>query len=362
MRKDNAKLTPLAVSKGKAVSMTALIRQREIVRTAFCAGAMFALAAGIASGRVYANEAKANATASAITNFGFVKEPPKELRGRFPMCDEFLKVEWIDKEKRVGYAHYEAQLMDRKGNIGEERKSIWALVTIDDIAPSYTRDIYQFRRQGKMDVLSNMVRSGTISVRGSALYISSAGRLEIFFENYDKRPVLAGFRKEICILYPDEKRAWAIEGREVKYAYSQEQRRELVMKLNAFNLQAYSQEYLLAHGMKESPVIYPDEFVDSLWVIRANRDSKDDFVKLTPLFEAVFYSVGDRYYRMSLKEQAGPEYRVWAFPPFGGSCRLPHGSVYFITTDGKSYFFNNGCNLTQLTSPKEQEDASNNRR
>jgi hypothetical protein len=42
-----------------------------------------------------------------ITNVGFMENPPKELKEKFPMCDAFLKVEWIDKEKKVGYSEYE---------------------------------------------------------------------------------------------------------------------------------------------------------------------------------------------------------------------------------------------------------------
>jgi hypothetical protein len=41
----------------------------------------------------------AETTQPAITNIGFMESPPKELKEKFPMCDAFLKVEWIDKEK-----------------------------------------------------------------------------------------------------------------------------------------------------------------------------------------------------------------------------------------------------------------------
>jgi hypothetical protein len=41
-----------------------------------------------------------------LTNIGFMKSPPKELKKRFPMCDAFFKVEWIE-EKRIGYSRYD---------------------------------------------------------------------------------------------------------------------------------------------------------------------------------------------------------------------------------------------------------------
>ena len=40
-------------------------------------------------------------------NIGFMKKPAKELTEKFPMCDAFLKVEWIDKEKKIGYSRYD---------------------------------------------------------------------------------------------------------------------------------------------------------------------------------------------------------------------------------------------------------------
>ncbi len=35
-------------------------------------------------------------------NVGFMKNVPPELRQKFPVCDEFLKVKWIDPERYVG--------------------------------------------------------------------------------------------------------------------------------------------------------------------------------------------------------------------------------------------------------------------
>ncbi len=35
-------------------------------------------------------------------NVGFMKNVPPELRRKFPVCDEFLKVKWIDPKRRIG--------------------------------------------------------------------------------------------------------------------------------------------------------------------------------------------------------------------------------------------------------------------
>jgi hypothetical protein len=50
---------------------------------------------------------RATTNPSVISNMGFESNPSPRLKAKFPMCDAFLKVTWIDKKKNIGYSHYE---------------------------------------------------------------------------------------------------------------------------------------------------------------------------------------------------------------------------------------------------------------
>jgi hypothetical protein len=102
-----------------------------------------------ANGKIF-NKEKGN---SFPENIGFMKNPPKELRERFPMRDAFLNVEWINKEKNIGYSNYEVIIKGKK-------KMMWALVALNNEVPSYDWDVYQYKREGRLKEIFEMLKYG----------------------------------------------------------------------------------------------------------------------------------------------------------------------------------------------------------
>src|SRR4030042_2676398 len=97
------------------------------------------LTTGLASVPVFAADEKINNKEKGNPvpeNIGFMKNPPKELTEKFPMCDAFLKVEWIDKEKKIGYSHYD---LYRDGK--REKEKAFALIHIHDVLPHFDYDL-----------------------------------------------------------------------------------------------------------------------------------------------------------------------------------------------------------------------------
>lgn len=301
----------------------------------------------VGSRNLFAEDIENKTDASGLNNIGFVKNPPKELKEKFPMCDAFLKVEWIDKEKKIGYTHYEAE--DGNDDIPGKKYSIWALVVLDSLRPVFNQDIYQFKRKNKMDELIDVVKSGKV-VPGDGIYVIGNTR---FYDTFIQ-PVLSEYRQTVCIAYPDEKRAWIIEGKSAEHAFSESQESELITKLNDLKLAFYTPEFAAAYHMPTFNELSP-EIVDPLWALDINNDGKPDLVRISFAKDLLIYSSGNRYYTMEKKDhQVG--YATWSFPPHQKICELkPYGHTSFLTTDGKNYFLNNQCNLTQLTSSSVKE-------
>ncbi len=291
----------------------------------------------------------AETTQPAITNIGFMENPPKELKEKFPMCDAFLKVEWIDKEKKIGYTHYEAE--DGNDDIPGKKYSIWALVVLDSLRPVFNQDIYQFKRKNKMDELMDVVKSGKV-IPGDNLYVIGNTR---FYDTFI-RPVLSEYRQTVCMAYPDEKRAWIIEGKSAENSFSESQERELIAQLNDFKPPFLTPEYAIAHNMNAFDS-FTQELVDPLWILDINGDGKPDLLRISFAKDLVIYSFGSRYYQMARKDfQVAYGFVSWSFPPHQKICELkPYGQTSFLTTDGKNYFLNDQCNLTELTSDLEMK-------
>jgi hypothetical protein len=190
--------------------------------------------------------------------------PPKALKEKFPMCDAFLKVEWINKEKKIGYSNYEAILKNKKNQI-TGKKMMWALVVLD--VPRIDYDVSYYKQQGRLKEIFDGVRNGevegaiplVITYKGKTNHLHAGGAVndEAF------HPLLSDHQKTVCVVYPNEQRAWIVEEKSAQKIYD-----------NAYR--------------KDFP---------------ANR-----------------------------------------------TCSIKPGPRY-LTTDGKSYYINNQCNLTEVTSP-----------
>lgn len=165
----------------------------------------------------------ADPSTSAISNIGFIKYPPKELTAKFPMCDAFLKVEWINKEEKVGYSEYEFY------NQGERINRIaHALVYLEDEHPEFEVNLEQFRKnlekthkKGNLNAIFEIIRRGEFDRQGQGD--------GLVFEENDFVYELGNFRSDwdmplltlvdhkmnVCIPYPDNQRAYFAEQKEV---------------------------------------------------------------------------------------------------------------------------------------------------
>jgi hypothetical protein len=264
-----------------------------------------------------------------------MENPPKVLKEKFPMCDAFLKVEWIDEQKKIGYTHYEALLNNDKGILGTVKKKVWALVYLDDLNPSYTLDIFQYKRQGRMDELFELVKNGEPTRVPSHFAIKYKGNTTVFFDPLS--PVLSDNRKTVCIAYPDAQRAWIIEGRAVKQVFSE------------------AQQSALAKRMEAAGKPLGQQLIGQLFVMDVNFDGQDDYVFDVShrAFGVIEYSWLDKLYRVG-RPSENSDY-ILTFPPNNRICRLKINGIFPLTTDGKNYYISNQCNLTILTSPSDKE-------
>lgn len=290
----------------------------------------FILAGTVCPGaEAVAEEADKAAASAALSNIGFMKNPPKELTEKFPMCDAFLKVDWIDKKKKIGYTHYEARLLNDKGVLRPEKKMVWALVQLHDEWPSYKLDVYQYKRQGRMNELYEMVREGKPTWVPMNYAIKYKGKINVFYGQLS--PVLSENRQTVCIPYPDGQTAWIIEGKTVRQTYDDEQ---------ISNIEAM---------ITETGGRFSKKRLNSLWVLDVNFDGKDDLV----LDVSCAYSWSERMYQIG--HVRGVDGYKQIFPPKNRECYLGTFGIYPLTTDGKSYRISNQCNLTELTSYSENE-------
>jgi hypothetical protein len=252
------------------------------------------------------------------------------------MCDAFLKVEWIDKEKMVGYSHYEAIVKNKKNKFRGEKRKVWALVNMKG-RHRIDYDVYQYKREGRLEELFRSVRDGEVSIGIPMMIRNGDETIDLYggkTVNYGaNHPLLSDHRQTVCVPYPDEQRAWIIEGMNVGQSYSEAQIAELNTKID---------------GLLGQPM--PRRRIEALWLLDINRDKKQDF-----LFEGTFvYTVSNRFYMMNIATE--PPYFTYTFPPGDGFCgvRIDLPDLYLLTTDGKNYY-RNECNLTQLTSQAVKE-------
>lgn len=268
-----------------------------------------------------------------IQNIGFLKGPPAELKTRFPMCEEFLDVQWIDKKYMVGYATYDA-FVRKKASDPAVRKRVYAIVAIPFGVPRrYDYDAYQFVRQGKLKDLFELIKSAQNVSAGLAFSIGEGDtRIDLHpggaLSYGESHPLLSDHRKTVCIVYPQGDKAWIIEGKTVERAYTEDQIQQHIESLRRVEIKTSL------------------EFFRQMWVLDVNDDKVMDFVKPRILI----YSANDRM-RKTFEEFKYPNF-IYTFPGVTKTCRVDSNKMNFdLTTDGKSYFAS-GCNWTELSSMK----------
>jgi hypothetical protein len=285
---------------------------------------MMALTTGLASVQALAanekiiNKEKDNPV---LENIGFMKNPPKELTEKFPMCDAFLKIEWIDKEKKIGYSRYDLY------KDGKKDGQMVVLVYLTQYYPHFNYDLNEYKRSGQLKAIFSFIREGKIVGDEALLTIRQGNKKITFFPHTPEGATFSDNRQNVCIPYPDNQLAWIVEGRQVGKIFTDQQIKERWEKLQK------SFSGLQISRFKEMNVI---DF---------NNDGSDDYFFYFPWFS---YSHKDQYFEIE-KSGAGYKYIELLFPHSRKTCKLqPHGLDY-LTTDGKNYFLSNQCNLTELT-------------
>lgn len=284
--------------------------------------AFFVMAYG---SNIYAGETEKKTDTSTLTNRGFMKNPPKELKEKFPMCDAFLDVEWIDKEKKIGYSTYDLY------KDGKKNGQMTALIYLNQYFPRFAYDLNIYKRKGKLNEIFSFIKKGKIVGDDELLTIRNDKKEITFWTIINwidiKGPSFSDHRKNVCIPYPGNQMMWIVERRQVDKVFTEKQIEERYQKI-----QKYFPEMQL-NSFKEKNVI---DF---------NFDGVDDYYRVDGWFS---YSFANQYFNMT-KTGAGVDYIELSFPPFNKKCILKLFSNYYLTTDGKNYFLSNQCNLTELT-------------
>lgn len=285
---------------------------------------MVVLTAGVASVPASAADGKIinkNKGNPIPENIGFMKNPPKELTEKFPMCNAFLKVEWIDKKKKIGYSRYDLY------KDGKRDGQMVVLIYLNQYYPHFDYDLNEYKRSGQLDGIFSFIREGTIVEDEVLLTIRQGNKKMTFFPHTPEGATYSDNRQNVCIPYPDNQVAWIVECRQVRKISTDQQIKEGWEKLQ-----------------KSLPGLQISRFKE-MNIIDINNDGSDDYFFYFPWLS---YSYKDQYFEIE-KSGAGYKYIELLFPHSKKTCKLhPHGLDY-LTTDGKNYFLSNQCNLTELT-------------
>lgn len=272
-------------------------------------------------------------TKSEISNIGFMENPPKTLKEKFPMCNAFLKVEWIDKKKKIGYSNYEAIVKNKKNEFIGEKKMVWALVDMNG-APGIDYDVYEYKRQGRLNEIFERVKNGKVKI-GIPMMITYKGETISLYggkavNEEAIHPLLSDHLQTVCVVYPDEQRAWIVEGKSIKQTLSPAEQDSLYEKVTL-----------------KRPFLR--SLFESLWVLDINFDKTNDYIHE----DSIVYSRGGALYQPE-RVFKYPNFK-YIFPPGNGVCRTGTDVGNRLTTDGKHYYLNDQCDLTKLTSQTVKE-------
>jgi hypothetical protein len=278
------------------------------------------------------------------------------------MCEVFLEIRWIDKSKKIGYATYEAILSRKKAKFDGERRKVSALVIMDDI-PEIDIDVRKYKSQGRLNELSDAVVNGKVTrwpntrieYKDKVYDLYSSNVVDGAIENY---PLLSDHRQTVCVVYPDELRAWIIEGKSVKHTYTETQLQDLSKRIVETQTRVSPEEVETPDGVigGDKYVVPPEKverFAGFLWVLDINHDGRDDYIGSRSA-SFIEYSWSDMLYqvRNGYGKTGSQTHSILIFPPTNRLCHiLPPMGMGILTTDGKNYYLDNQCNLTELTSP-----------
>jgi hypothetical protein len=143
-------------------------------------------------------------------------------------------------------------------------------------------------------------------------------------------PLLSDHLQTVCVVYPDEQRAWIVEGKSIKQTLSPAKQDSLYEKVTL-----------------KRPFLR--SLFESLWVLDINFDKTNDYLHE----DSIVYSRGGALYQPECVFKY-PNFK-YIFPPGNGVCRTGTDVGNRLTTDGKHYYLNDQCDLTKLTSQTAKE-------
>lgn len=284
---------------------------------------LFSFIVGTSTGCAEENNNTLDGKSGEITNIGFEKNPPAIWVKKFPMCDKFLKVKWIDKKKKIGFSKYDIY------QEGKKTKVVSALVHLHDVYPRFEYDFYEYEKKNKLEDIYNFIRKGDVVATNQYLTINNGEKIT-FWPNLASvypEPSLSDNYFNVCVTYPDEQRIWLLEGRKVKNTYL----KDVLVK-----------KYKNISKFVSIPSL--DIFKEYL-VTDMNFDGIDDYYGL-----GLIYSFGEQFYSGKQKRIVlikGETHMEYIYPPNNKKC-LKETNHDFITFDSKSYYINNKCNLNNL--------------
>lgn len=324
MQKLNVMLTPLILMNNKTISGMKCILY------------LFGLLA-LGTSELIAGELEGKNAVPDISNIGFMENPPTALKEKFPMCDAFLKVEWIDTDKGAGLSTIDYFY---KGKKLPKQYAVLVHVGNDGAAILYIED---YKRQGILKKLISGIKRGGFDFDMNGLEVRAGradGGIDVFNFADTEQDMgmrqqdlsLADKRMNICAPYPyDDQRMVFVEYRQLNAVYTVGEI-ENIKKDIGF------------------PSLFSQNFAHSR-LLDINLDGKIDY------FEGAYliYSSGSKYFELDIKRTwEGRNNILLTSTTTKKTCRLFQGSGGpYLTTDGKNYYLDNQCNLTELTGIKE---------
>lgn len=264
-----------------------------------------------------------------VSNSGFLKEPPPVLKEKFPMCDAFLKVGWIDKKRRFGYSTYEVY-----GNGRKLSGKAFALVHLDQAIPSYENSLKEYKKSGQLKELFSVLRTGEIDFNFSELQLKKKradGATVVWgFESVAdewgvSRLSLSDGRMNVCIPYPDSERVFFAEIRRFDRGASKTEIEAVIAQIKNW--------------------VPKLEFFEESVVLDLNFDGVPDYFT-----GSVFiYSNDQRYFELKERPASGGD-SVWISPSNKKTCEVLVLSGVYLTADSRNFYLNDRCNLTELMS------------
>lgn len=281
----------------------------------------------------------------------YAKEVGRGLSKRFPICDEFLTVNWISPERRLGTTHYELTAANGL------RRSVEAVVYLDRRYPRIDygaltsesgsivdKDAIQKMVEGTQakdaeEFLSDkdkvILRSWDLQTgeRGDAIrFTRGTSSLLLQVDSWMGGESLSGGAKNVCVVYPDRDLAWIVEARTADATYGENEINEHYRSVISFT-------------PPRSGILSMAAFKRTA-VIDVNRDGDDDYPEIG------MFSYGKKYHaliRMSQSESDLDNYGKFQFEGNGKVCEQDPPDAFFLITDGYSIFLNGTCNLTKIT-------------